>query len=834
MSGQQIGTIVGGIIGAYFGAPQLGMAIGGLIGGAIDPTKINGPHIGDGQAQTSTTGVPIAWVQGTAKVAGTLIGFSKRVEVAVKDDGKGSGTVTTQYQAHQSYAILVAESDALRGSTINSVLVVDQDGKIVYDIRPESNFAAASAKWKANVDFYFGGEDQMPISNIENWYGVGNTPGYRGRLVVVFRDINISNFGDRIPSYLFTVSAASTLIPAQSSYKYLNMLTDDGVDRSASGFDDSSWTTGSAPFGAASPDISNPQQYWDKAHAYDNDFLAGLATGWPTGTVMWLRHEFFLAHSYSTLQLKTFMDDHMDVFINGTKVLTTVTGDGGIGTTYTIPASACVVGRNVLAVRAFDENQGGGEMGSITYFDLKIYDTEAAGGDAMPLANVVSAICIRGGLKGSDIDVSGLGTKTLVGYPIATDCTADQALAPLLQPFFAFGTEIDGKLVFKYYGEDAVVTGSLDDLVINDATDGAIQRTRRNQATEYPYKVTVQYVDPTQNYNTNTVSRERSASTVIAIGETTIQVPVVMNPDDAAQAADKALKVAYATLEGTDEYSVPWGSKNATYLLLCAGEPIILEGKRWVLDELDISPGSLHLQTRYDRQSAYQSNVQAIPTPPPNPPVSMYSGPTDLMVMNLPSLRPQDTYGVYLAAKGTETGWKGCTVQVSYDGQESWQNAITIGSASIMGVLLEDEVETGSFAADTLVDIGEDDALESVSDAQLDANANAYTVVDATDVAEIRQFKTATLEGSSGSDNAQWWLSEQRTGLLGTTHKDYVTGDKFTMLDNVSFLPIDISFAGKTLYFRAVGFGEIAEDQPIISLEYNPDTTIIYDGGSVT
>jgi hypothetical protein len=76
MSGQQWGTVIGGAIGAYFGGPagaQLGMAIGGAIGGAIDPTKINGPHIGDGQQQMSSDGAPIAWINGTAKVAGTII-----------------------------------------------------------------------------------------------------------------------------------------------------------------------------------------------------------------------------------------------------------------------------------------------------------------------------------------------------------------------------------------------------------------------------------------------------------------------------------------------------------------------------------------------------------------------------------------------------------------------------------------------------------------------------------------------------------------------------------------------------------------------------------------
>ena len=90
MSGAQIGTVIGGVIGAYFGGPagaQLGMAIGGAIGGAVDPTKINGPHIGDGQQQSATDGSPISWVMGTAKVAGKIVWVGERTEVKIKDSG---------------------------------------------------------------------------------------------------------------------------------------------------------------------------------------------------------------------------------------------------------------------------------------------------------------------------------------------------------------------------------------------------------------------------------------------------------------------------------------------------------------------------------------------------------------------------------------------------------------------------------------------------------------------------------------------------------------------------------------------------------------------------
>ena len=231
MSGQQIGTVIGGAIGAYFGGPagaQLGMAIGGMIGGAVDPTHINGPKIGDGQQQTATDGAPIAWVQGTAMVAGTIVQVSKRRQIRHKDNGKG-GPVVTTYTAEQDFAILICESCELRDSTMSSVLMVMQDGKIVYDIRGGKHYGdqgiefngsyahdvaavvvGMTDSWKKHVDFMFGAEDQMPHPTLEAITGVGNTPAYRGSLVAVFKNFDVSAAGDRIPNFQFVVASAAT------------------------------------------------------------------------------------------------------------------------------------------------------------------------------------------------------------------------------------------------------------------------------------------------------------------------------------------------------------------------------------------------------------------------------------------------------------------------------------------------------------------------------------------------------------------------------------------------------------------------------------------------
>lgn len=170
------------------------------------------------------------------------------------------------------------------------------------------------------------------------------------------------------------------------------------------------------------------------------------------------------------------------------------------------------------------------------------------------------------------------------------------------------------------------------------------------------------------------------------------------------------------------------------YLSLVAGDAVIFRGKRWIVTNPIISNGYIKLTLQYDRQSAYTSNVQAIPGLEPTPPVSRYSGPTTLYPMNLPSLRTQDTYGIYLAAKGMndQSNWRGCNVLVSYDGQQSWQNALTMTLPSTLGTITLAEPSGGE---PLTVDVGAG-TLESVTADQLAARMNAFALVNG-DTAEI-------------------------------------------------------------------------------------------------
>lgn len=829
MSGQQIGTVIGGAIGAYFGGPagaQLGMAIGGLIGGAVDPTHINGPKIGDGQQQTATDGAPIAWVQGTALIAGTIVQVSKRRQIRHKDSGKG-GPVVTTFTAEQDFAILVCESCELRDSTMSSVLMVLQDGKLVYDVRPGSTMLSDSAKWKSNVDFMFGAEDQLPHPTLEAITGVGNTPAYRGSLVAVFKNFDVSQAGDRIPTFQFVV--ASSGIPARfisyDSYPgwsclpelngaYHTVDASDPSGYSSPSFDDSNWIIRRGALGYRQYGADNYGRTWTTStiFAFVNDLdrvwlrkhIEGQGTA-ITLTFVWVGAYYLWWNGV----LLSFQDG-------------TSTPSHG---TVTIPA-ASVLAHNVLVVKnVFVDTYGG-----LALFGA---DIAIAPVDRTPtsLSQIVGSVCKRGGLTAMDYDVADFANTFVEGYPIARQANAADCLLPLMQAYFGYASEYDAQLHFKFYGADASVVIDRADLIEgNDASKGAIVSNLRNQSTEFPRRIVGSYTDPAQNYTVVNVAAERRAVDVIAIGDQSFQIPVVMSADDAAKAVDKALKVAYATLEGKLEYSTPFAGADV-YLSLAAGEALQLLGKRYVADELILSNGSIKLTTRYDRQSAYTSSVQAILGNAPVPPASPYSGPTTLYVMNLPAQRPQDTVGVYLVAAGSlgQASWAGCTVQVSYDGLATWQNALQIRTEGTLGTVALAEPTGGE---PLTVDVLKYD-LENATPAQLTAMANVFAIVSATGLAQLGQFSTAT----ETTPDKRYELTGVARPLGGTTSSPIAAGNTFALMDAAYFLPIDLAFAGRVLYFRAVGFGEVAEDADVVSLVYtallpNEGSQIITEDGA--
>lgn len=858
MSGKQIGSVVGAVIGAYFGGAQgaqWGAAIGGMIGGAVAPDHINGPKIGDGQQQSATDGNPIAWIQGTAMVAGTIVQVSPRRQIRHKDDvGKGSGTVAVTYTAEQDFAILVCESSDIRDSKVQQIVMVLQDGRLVYDVRPGSKMLADSYKWKANVDFLYGSEGQLPHPTLEAITGVGNTPAYRGSCLAVFKSFDISAAGDRIPTFQFVVAQSITggATSMDSTVTPILQIVAGPPDRPQDAigggyYDMPLGTTANRqlildaldnagggirryyvlPLNYA-PDVQNVPILNETAYPFLSAPKEIFETGWYVGNpASWTSDPRWLGlwsaaglpvpelQDVATAFSRSGYDAVTGIILNlppGTKGVRIVAFETMLSGTPTSTARV-EVAQSSEVLEYIDDGRYASDAGLLY---LSPWSSDRSGlptVGSVSLSGICSRVAKRGGLEDADIDVSGL-TGLVAGYPIARQANAADCLNPLLQAYFAYATEYDAQLRFKFYGTDANVVIDRADLIEgNDANEGAIVSNLRNQSTEFPRRVVAAYTDPAQNYNVVNVPAERQATDVIAIGDVAFQIPVVMDANDAAQAANKALKVAYATLEGTLEYSVPFAGSDV-YLSLPAGEPIQFQGKRYVLDELILGNGSLKLTTRYDRQSAYTSNVQAILGNTPTPPASPYSGPTTLYPMNLPAQRPQDSIGVYLIAASTEgrVSWRGCNVQVSYDGMATWQTALQINMEGTIGTIALDEPSGGE---PLTVDVVKYD-LDSATSDQLAAAANAFAVISSTDVTQLGQFETAT----ETATDKRYELTNVSRSLGGTGATPVEVHDRFALMDAAYFLPIDPALAGRTIYFRGVGFGEIAEDAQVFSVVY--------------
>ena len=195
---RQVLPIVGLVVGAYFGNPQLGYAIGSMIGNAVDPQRLRGPRLQEIPSQTASEGGYRQVVKGTSWINNTNVldwGEVRRVTVEERQ-GKGGGPIIESERLYRTYAIGL-------GEPLAALRVIRKDGKIVYDTRPGSSMLAESAAFAQRFRFYTGAEDQLPDPDLEALphNGVGNTPYYRGTAYLVFPNDDLTDLQGRIPTY---------------------------------------------------------------------------------------------------------------------------------------------------------------------------------------------------------------------------------------------------------------------------------------------------------------------------------------------------------------------------------------------------------------------------------------------------------------------------------------------------------------------------------------------------------------------------------------------------------------------------------------------------------
>lgn len=178
-------------IGQAVGGP-LGGAVGALVGGTIDramfgPRRTEPPR--DIFVQRSAYGEPLPRVYGRVRTAGLLI-WAAPVR-PLRSGGKG-GSGRRGHAA--SFAIALSSGPIVRV------------GRIWADGR---EFRAADGTFDGRVEMrvHHGSLAQAPDPLIVAAEGAGRAPAYRGLAYVVFEDLSLAPFGNRIPNLSFEVIA---------------------------------------------------------------------------------------------------------------------------------------------------------------------------------------------------------------------------------------------------------------------------------------------------------------------------------------------------------------------------------------------------------------------------------------------------------------------------------------------------------------------------------------------------------------------------------------------------------------------------------------------------
>jgi hypothetical protein len=200
-AGASIGAGFGGTILGLSGA-VIGQAAGSIIGTIIDsriiasfaPNQISeGARLESLRVTSSTEGAVIPNVYGRMKIGGNIFWATDFLEKSTTTtqggSGKGGGggeVKTTAYSYSCSFAVGLCEGP------------ISGIGRIWVDGKP---FDVPGAVWRV----YTGTETQAPDPFITAKMGAGNAPAYRGIAYVVFEELPLEKFGNRIPQLSFEV-----------------------------------------------------------------------------------------------------------------------------------------------------------------------------------------------------------------------------------------------------------------------------------------------------------------------------------------------------------------------------------------------------------------------------------------------------------------------------------------------------------------------------------------------------------------------------------------------------------------------------------------------------
>ena len=185
LSGAVVGRAVGASLGRLIDQRLMGSGSDPVERGRVDRFRITG----------AGEGAPVAQLFGRMRLSGQVIWATHFVENTTTSGG-GRGKGAPRQPMTTSYAYSVSLAVALCAGEIRRVGRIWADG-----VELDQTSVA--------MRLYTGTEDQIPDPLIEAVEGAGAVPAYRGIAYVVFEDLDLAPFGNRVPQFAFEVVRAA-------------------------------------------------------------------------------------------------------------------------------------------------------------------------------------------------------------------------------------------------------------------------------------------------------------------------------------------------------------------------------------------------------------------------------------------------------------------------------------------------------------------------------------------------------------------------------------------------------------------------------------------------
>ena len=181
-----------------------------------------GPRLVETRVAFSLYGTPIPLTFGARRLQGNIIWARELEEQHITQSINGITTTLYGYFGSFAVAFGIAGNADAANKVVNRVWA---DGNLIYDTVTSKRSTAPGVRFS----FYDGSSTQVPDGVMESYEGVGEVPAYRGIMYMVFDQLPLAAFDNKIPSISIQLTDAASLAESNTEIVSLDANGSEGI-----------------------------------------------------------------------------------------------------------------------------------------------------------------------------------------------------------------------------------------------------------------------------------------------------------------------------------------------------------------------------------------------------------------------------------------------------------------------------------------------------------------------------------------------------------------------------------------------------------------------------